>query len=238
MSFNIKKCMVMHYGQKNQQNDYYMDGEKLKATREEKDIGVLESDTLKPGAQCAKAAQTASTVLSQLSRAFHLRERHTFIRLYKQYVLPHLEFAIQAWSPWLQKDKETLEKVQRRAVGMVSGLKGRTYEERLEELDMTTLEERRHQLDMFQTFKIIGGHDAVEKQHWFSMATNSTVSTKQVTGLLNLLKPRANLEVRGNFFSARVVDEWNAIPSEIKMAKNPAQFKGLYKAYRRSQERP
>jgi hypothetical protein len=68
-------------------------------------------------------------VLSQLSRAFHLRERHTFIRLYKQYVLPHLEFAIQAWSPWLQKDKETLEKVQRRAVGMVSGLKGRTYEE-------------------------------------------------------------------------------------------------------------
>jgi ribonuclease P/MRP protein subunit RPP40 len=45
MSFNIKKCMVMHYGQRNQQNDYYMDGEKLKATREEKDIGVLESDT-------------------------------------------------------------------------------------------------------------------------------------------------------------------------------------------------
>jgi hypothetical protein len=48
-------------------------------------------------------------------------------------------------------------------------------EERLEELDMTTLEERRHQLDMIQTFKIIGGHDAVEKEHWFSMATNSTV---------------------------------------------------------------
>jgi hypothetical protein len=121
---------------------------------------------------------------------------------------------------------------------MVSGLKGRTYEERLKELDMTTLEERRHQLDMIQTFKIIGGHDAVEKDRWFSMATNSTVSTRQATGLLNLLKPRANLEVRGNFFSVRVVDEWNVIPSEIKMAKNPTQFKRLYKAYRRSRERP
>jgi hypothetical protein len=54
------------------------------------------------------------------------------------------------------------------------------------------------------------------------MATNSTVSTRQATGLLNLLKPRTNLEVRGNFFSVRVVDEWNAIPSEIKKAKNPA----------------
>jgi hypothetical protein len=162
MSFNIKKCMVMHYGQRNQNNDYYMDGEKLKATREERDIGVLASNTLKPEAQGAKAARTASTVLSQLSRAFHFRDRHTFIRLYTQYVLPHLEFAIQAWSPWLEKDKETLEKLQRRAVGMVSGLKGRTYEERPEELDMTTLEEGRHQLDMIQTFKIIGGHDAVE----------------------------------------------------------------------------
>jgi hypothetical protein len=58
---------------------------------------------------------------------------------------------------------------------MVSGLKGKTYEERLKELDMTTPEERRHQLDMIQTFKIIGGHDAMEKECWFSMATNSSV---------------------------------------------------------------
>jgi hypothetical protein len=38
---------------------------------------------------------------------------------------------------------------------MVSGLKGSTYKDRLEELDVTLLEERRHQLDMVHTFKII-----------------------------------------------------------------------------------
>jgi hypothetical protein len=31
-----------------------------------------------------------------------------------------------------------------------------------------------------------------------------------------------------------VVDEWNTIPMEIKMAKNPHQFKKLYKAHRSS----
>ncbi len=61
---------------------------------------------------------------------------------------PHLEFAVQAWSPWTQQDKDMLEKVQKRAVGMVSGLGGTNYEEKLKELALTTLEERRHQADM------------------------------------------------------------------------------------------
>jgi hypothetical protein len=36
-----------------------------------------------------------------------------------------------------------LEEVQRRAVGMVSNIRGRTYEARLSELGMTTLADRR-----------------------------------------------------------------------------------------------
>ncbi len=39
----------------------------------------------------------------------------------------------------------------KRAVGMISGLAGRTYEDRLKELGIVTLEERRHQMDMLQT---------------------------------------------------------------------------------------
>ncbi len=46
---------------------------------------------------------------------------------------PHLEFASPAWSPWLEADKEVLEKVQKRAVNMISGLKAKTYEEKLRE---------------------------------------------------------------------------------------------------------
>jgi hypothetical protein len=47
---------------------------------------------------------------------FHYREKHVFLRLYKQYVRPHLEFAVPAWSQWLKGDIETLEKVQEKAV--------------------------------------------------------------------------------------------------------------------------
>jgi len=57
-------------------------------------------------------------------RNFHYRDRFTFLRLYKQYVRPHLEFSAPAWSPWLQGDKDTLEKVQEKAVKMVAASRG------------------------------------------------------------------------------------------------------------------
>ncbi len=167
-----------------------------------------------------------------MSRAFHYRDWFTFVRLYKQYVLPHLEFAGQSWRPWTSKDKDILERVQRRPISMVSGMRSREYEERLKKLEMTTLEERRHQSDMMQVFKILQGHDNVRAEQWLKMAADGSSRTRMATGLLNLTKPRTKLEVRANFFSVRVVDTWNAIPDKIKMAKNPGQFQRLYKAHR------
>ena len=55
---------------------------------------------------------------------------------------------------------------------MVSGLKSRDYHERLVELGMTTLEERRREIDMVQTFKIVNGIDKVNSQDWFTKAVN------------------------------------------------------------------
>jgi len=86
MAFNIKKCKVMHLGPKNPEHQYQMDGQPLEATEEERDIGVTMSKTLKPSAQCSKAARTAQAVLGQITRAFHYRDRHVYVRLYTQYL--------------------------------------------------------------------------------------------------------------------------------------------------------
>jgi hypothetical protein len=237
MSFNVSKCKVMHIGQRNPGHEYTMMGKKLAATNEERDIGVTVSSSLRPSAQCNKAAGTATAVLGQISRAFHYRDRHTFVGLYKQYVRPHIEFAVQAWSPWTLQDREVLEKVQKKVVGMVSGLRGRTYEEKLEELGLTTLEERRHQADMVQVYKIVTGKDNVKGETWFKMAAEGAVRTRQAAGLMNILKPRTRLEIRSNFFSVRVIESWNDIPVKIKMSRTTGQFKRQYKLYRSGRPR-
>ena len=82
----------------------HMNGIRLEVSDKERDIGVTTSDNLKPAQQCKKAAQTASAVLAQITRAFHYRDRHVFLSLYQQYVRPHLELAVAAWSPWTQAD--------------------------------------------------------------------------------------------------------------------------------------
>jgi hypothetical protein len=144
---------------------------------------------------------------------------------------------VQVGSPWTQQDIETLEKVQKRAVGMVSGLKGESYEEKLVELDLTTLKERRHQADMAQVYKIITGKDNVERDCWFKMAADGAVRTRQAAGLMNVVKPRTRLEVRTNFFSVRTADCWNHVPEEIKMAPTAGHFKKQYKQHRSSRPR-
>ena len=83
------------------------------------------------------------------------RYKSTFIRLYKAFVLPRLRYAASAWFPYIKADKVILEKVQRRAVMMVTDLKG-SYEERLAVLKIRTLEDRRIRGDMIETYKRLG----------------------------------------------------------------------------------
>ena len=105
-----------------------MDGTALESVTQEKDLGVLIDSTAKPSLQCAKAAQKANQVLGQLLRSFHSRDMTTLVQLYKVFVRPHLEYAVQVWCPYTSNDTNALEKVQRRFVRQVTGLAG-SYEE-------------------------------------------------------------------------------------------------------------
>ena len=156
--------------------------------------------------------------------------KYIWIRLYKTYIRCHLEYCIQAWSPWTVADKEVLEKVQKRAVGLVSGLAGKTYEEKLAECGLTTLEERRIRGDMIQTWKIIQGVDAVNKETWFSMAAGEGAEqlTRSAGNHLNILKPRYKNDLRKNWFSIRVCETWNKLPMDVRQAKNIDSFKIKY----------
>ena len=230
MVFNTEKCHVLHIRRTNGGHDFTLNSTVLSKVQSERDIGVLVSNNLKPGDQCRKAANTARKVLAQILRTFSYRDRTVLPCLYKLYVRPHMEFAVQAWRPWQRGDIDPLENVQRKMVSAISGLEGRTYEDRLAEVNMVTVEDRYQQLDMIQAYKILRGIDSVDKTHWFQQrAEVANQRTRAATGGPGITGQRSRLELRRNFFSKRVVDPWNRLSVETKLAKTVREFKSRLK---------
>ena len=104
----------------------------------EKNLRVHITDNLKPFTQCIKAAAKARSVLGML-RSVHFKrlDCQDFLLIYKTYIRPHLEYCIQSWSPYLQKDIQCLESVERSATKL-NGFKKLSYEQRLIRLGLTT----------------------------------------------------------------------------------------------------
>ena len=62
----------------------------------------------------------------------------------------NLEYAVQAWSDYLKKDKLEIKKVQRRATKLIPSLKNMSYQDRLDKLKLKTLEDRRKRADLIK----------------------------------------------------------------------------------------
>ena len=152
---------------------------------------------------------------------------------------PKLKHTVAAWSPWLEGDKEEMEKVQRRLIRLMSDKKGATYEKQLKSVGLTSLAERRARGDMIKTYKTIIGLNRVDKNNRFrfrdqsnSKATRSTVS---VSGVEQRERKDVLLKKTKNCFSVRVVDQWNAIPDKIKTQKSINDFKDKYDEWMREE---
>ncbi len=104
MQFNIDKCKVMHVGAKNSGIEYMMDGKKLHVVTQDRDLGVIVENTLKPTAQCLAACNKGNWILGMMKRGLGSRGREIWLPVYRSLVRSHLEYCAQAWSPYYKKD--------------------------------------------------------------------------------------------------------------------------------------
>uniref|UniRef100_A0A803K2X2 Reverse transcriptase domain-containing protein n=1 Tax=Xenopus tropicalis TaxID=8364 RepID=A0A803K2X2_XENTR len=221
MRFNVDKCKVMHLGCKNMQAPYTLNGTALGKSIMEKELGVLVDNKLGCSKQCQAAAARANKVLSCIKRGIDSREEGVILPLYRALVRPHLEYAVQFWSPVLKRDIIELERVQRRATKLVTGMGSLSYEERLAKLGLFTLEKRRLRGDMITMYKYIKG-----SYNNLSNVLFTSRSFQRTRGHpLRLEEGRFHLNIRKGFFTVRAVRLWNSLPESVVLAYTLYNFK-------------
>ena len=170
LPFNIDKCKSLHMGKNNKKLTYEMDEKKLKQVKEENDLGVLVDDELKFHKQTSSAIKKVNGVLGMMKKSFSAFDDRNLPILYKTLIRPHLEYGNVVWGPHYMEDIKAIEKIQRRATKMVPRLKNMGYEERLRQLKIPSLAQRRRRGDMIFTYKLITGQMNITKTDFFKMS--------------------------------------------------------------------
>jgi hypothetical protein len=198
-----------------------MQGVQLNRVHEEKDLGVFITEDLKSTMQSNKAAKKGNQILGLIKRTMACREKDIIIRLYKSLVRPHLDYCCQAWRPYMKKDIEILEKLQRRATKMVFGLQNYTYEERLGKCGLISLEKRMLRADLLETYKICKGIEGLTEQSFFQRRRVGGKRGHQ----FRMFKKGFRTNVGKFSFGNRVINDWNHLPADILQTDNQNAFK-------------
>merc|ERR1712240_359395 len=225
LKFNEEKIHALHLGKNNPNYDYYI-GENntlINTSTLEKDLGVFIDPELNFEDHIIKVTKKARKISSLIIRTITHKSADIMVPLFKSLVRPILEYGNAVWAPYKVKDKNQIESVQRHFTKVIIGMKDLDYSQRLEQLNLPSLEFRRLRGDMIEDYKIL--HEKYDPETPSPLLTLTSSNSSTRSNDFKLVKIRPNTDRFKYFFTNRVVNPWNNLPKEIVNASNVNTFK-------------
>lgn len=206
-------------------NIYEVESTLLNKSECEKDLGLYIKNDLKWDTQVEYVTAKANRILGMLKKSFKYPNVESIKLLYTSLVRPHLEYANSSWCPYLKKDLEMLEKIQRRATKLVPNIKRLNYQDRLSVFGLTDLKTRRMRGDLIQMYKITNKIEKIKLVNGvnFSVRAQGYNLRRHSKNLHRELVK--NCPSRFNFLVNRVANVWNELPEEVVSACTINSFK-------------
>lgn len=225
LQFNADKCHAMEIGEgiRRPHGNYKIGEIDLEKSQKEKDLGVMINSKLSPGDHINEQVRKAYALLANIRVAFRYVDVSMMKKLLVAFIRPILEYAAVVWSPHLKKHINKLEKVQRAATRWVPELRNLTYQERLEQMNLTTLEERRERGDLITLYKCVNGLEFIDRDNFITPAVGRTRGHSR-----KLARNRGKKDVKKFSFPTRTIEKWNALPEKVVCAKTIHSFKERY----------
>ena len=206
----IKKTKVLD------ETRFYINQDYVNEVSSIKDLGVIVSNDLKWTNHIDHITNKASIISYQLLKTIKSNNIWTWMKLFTTYIRPMLEFNTPIWSPYLLKDINKIERVQRNFTKVAFNrckIPFNSYEDRLSKIGYLSLVKRRKYFDLIMMFKIINNLNDVNFNDYFILNSKSyTLRSHSYQ-----VKPKFNStcsQWHHSFFS-RIIPLWNTLPSHL-----------------------
>ena len=110
---------------------------------------------------------------------------------------------------------------------MIPRLRNKSYEERLEELNLFSLPKRRIRGDLIEVFKIFKGFSNLDANKYFTIDHSNLTRNNGY----KIIPKRFQSHEAKHFFFNRIVNIWNKLPSEVVNSNSIESLKNKVDKY-------
>ncbi|EYC03347.1 hypothetical protein Y032_0094g2706 [Ancylostoma ceylanicum] len=230
LPINLNKSCFLHIGNCDTLG-YSVNGIALKQCESVTDLGVLVDSRLKFSEHIDTIVKRAYTALFTIFRNVHSTNHIILTRLYKAYVLPHLEYCCQIWNPSLKKHVAKIERVQHTFTRLVfyrcfrsmtnGSIPG--YEDRAKILAIRSLKYRRMFSDLVFCFKVLRKEVGLRaSKYWIFRPTSTRLGGFSLHFAERNIR---NYSRSADFLFYRCARWFQRLPPEVLSAENSRIFK-------------